>query len=110
MKIVTRALPCTPVINGVPSFFPFSGIDVGPLFVHRIAHDELENVFLPGWGVTHTLTGLSIAKGYTSKTRALRVARQLKALDCWGFSTQAEAKLLPEATKALIFSIREGGA
>ena len=109
MKLVTRDLPCTPVVHGIPTFLSFTGVDVGPLFVHRDHPDDRLELLDPrflGWTVSHTATGYAVQKGIRTKAVALRMARQLRELGCWGFKDPGETKLIPADVMELIGGIR----
>lgn len=108
MKSVTRELPCTPVVDDVPTFLPFTGFEFGPFFIHRMYHD---NMLRPGqrceWAISHRQTGYAVHKFLRSKAKALLCAKQLVALECWDFKRPQDARALPANTLAQIQMVRE---
>ena len=108
MKKITRELPCTPVVDDLPTMIAFTGYVIGPLFVHRGEPDyRVISGIRYGWTVTHGLTGYAIAKGVRNKQRALRAAKRLAQLDCWDFREPSGVKQIPPETRRAILAIRE---
>ena len=111
MKKITRSLPCTPVVDGVPTYLDFTGFDVGPLFVHPWFNDRhwhaRESVRRHEWTVSHIATGFSVHKFVPTKARAIALAKALRDLDCWDFDRAEDARELPQSVLAEINRLRE---
>ena len=106
--MITRDLPCTPVIDGKPSMVSFTGTDVGAFFIHRTHPDDLvDTVGMIGWTITHRPTGYAIARRIKTKAVAIHKARQLGALECWDFSDPDHAKSFSPELMEKIRVIRE---
>ena len=107
MAIVTRELPCTPVVRGKPTMVPFTGSDVGSFFIHRTMADSLSDFISDGWTITHRATGFSVAKRIRTKAVALHVAKALDALNCWDFTDPAHVKTFSPELMEKIKAIKE---
>lgn len=108
MPLVTRALPCHPAKHGKPTMMPFTGSDVGAFFIHRTNSDRLIDFFgADGWTITHRLTGYSVARRLKNKAIALKKAKLLEALQCWGFTDPAHVKTFSSELMAKIKAIKE---
>lgn len=92
MGLITRDLPCTPIVNGKPTMIPFTGTDVGSFFIHRTIPDSLLDVISDGWAVTHRSTGFLVAKRIRTKVAAFKMAKALEALNCWDFTDPDHVK------------------
>lgn len=99
MKTETIALPCTPVVNGLPTMCEFTGERVGQMFVHKGYHDaSYLNTARGDWTITHLKSGYSVKKHIGARSRALALARKLSQLGCWDFSDPDDAKRIAKAT------------
>jgi hypothetical protein len=84
---------------------PFTGHDIGPLFIHRGQWDEgLQQ--RGDWTVTHAATGHAVHKGIKSKAKAVQLARQLSRIKCWDFTNAEQAKSIDPDYLRLIADIR----
>lgn len=106
MNAVTRDLPCTPMVDGHPTMLAFTGQDIGPFFIH-CGRSDGENPSRRGdWTVTHIATGYSVQKDIMAKARAVRLARQLAKLDCWGFTDAEQTRAISPSILRLIADLR----
>lgn len=107
MSLVTRELPCTPVIDGKPTMLEFTGTDCGPFFLHREVHDARADMFGEGsWCITHRATGFRVATGFKVKARARACAKELSLLGCWDFTDPAHVKSFDSDLMRKINTIR----
>lgn len=105
--MITRELPCSPIVDGTPSMFRFTGIEVGPFFIHRDWHDGMSRPRYGGWSVSHSATGYAVQKEIRTKAAAMKLARELAKLDCWGFMRPEQVKGFPEKTLIAIRRLKD---
>lgn len=106
MNAVTRDLPCFPIKDGLPTFETFTGQDIGPFFIHHGRADRKSPSQRGDWTVTHIATGYSVQKDIMAKARAVRLARQLAKLDCWGFTDAEQTRAISPSILRLIADLR----
>lgn len=90
--MITRDLPCTPIVKGQPTMLPFTGSDVGSFFIHCTMSDSHADLVFDGWTITHRATGFSAAKRIKTKAIAIKKAKELEALNCWDFTDPDHVK------------------